>query len=137
MSKKSRFRGPFPWRSNMVNGLKDCSKLNDSTFNAFINLCEGNWCWKSFCERYAKPWDCLLNHWLRMTSIPFLPEAIYCNIFRRIYLRNKKYFLDFLFFFFFFLAFSKFRLNFEHFQTKMTLLADVFLDFQTPKNVVR
>ena len=29
-----------------------------------------------------------------MTSILFLKEAIYCNIFRRKYLRNKKYFLN-------------------------------------------
>ena len=52
-----------------------------------------------------------------MTSILFLPETIYCNIFRRIYLRNEKYFLD-LFFFIFFVAFSKVRLNFEQIQKK-------------------
>ena len=37
----------------------------------------------------------------------------------------------------FFFTFSKFRFNFEHFQKKMTLIADVFLKLRTPKNVVR
>ena len=30
-----------PSVGNMVNGLKQCSKLNDSTFTMFIDLCEG------------------------------------------------------------------------------------------------
>ena len=47
-----------------------------------------------------------------MTSIPFLTEAIYCNIFRCNHLRNEKHFLNFL------LVFSLFRFNFEHFQKK-------------------
>ena len=37
----------------------------------------------------------------------------------------------------FFLAFSKCTLNFEHFQTKMTLVAYLFPKLRTPKNVVR
>ena len=37
----------------------------------------------------------------------------------------------------FFPAFSKFTLNFENFQKKMTLIADIFPKLCTPKNVVR
>ena len=37
----------------------------------------------------------------------------------------------------FFPAFSKFTLNFENFQKKMTLIADLFPKLCTPKNVVR
>ena len=37
----------------------------------------------------------------------------------------------------FFFAFSEFILNFEYFQKKMTLIADVYLNLQTSKNVVR
>ena len=37
----------------------------------------------------------------------------------------------------FFLAFSKCTLNFEHFQKKMTLIADLFPILRTPENVVR
>ena len=37
----------------------------------------------------------------------------------------------------FLLASSKSTLNFEHFQKKMTLIADLFPKLRTPKNVVR
>ena len=37
----------------------------------------------------------------------------------------------------FFFAFLKFEFSFEHFQKKMNLIADVFLNLRTPKNVVR
>ena len=33
----------------------------------------------------------------------------------------------------FFLAFSQFRFNFQHFQQKITLIADVFFDLRTAK----
>ena len=36
-----------------------------------------------------------------------------------------------------FCAFLKSALNFEHFQKKMTLMAYLFLNLRTPKNVVR
>ena len=37
----------------------------------------------------------------------------------------------------FFSAFLKSTLNFEHFQKKMTLIADVFLKFPSPNKVIR
>ena len=37
----------------------------------------------------------------------------------------------------FFSAFSKSTLNFEHFQKKMTLIADVFPKLPSPKKVIR
>ena len=37
----------------------------------------------------------------------------------------------------YFSAFSKSALNFEHFQEKVTLIADVFPKLRTPKDVVR
>ena len=37
----------------------------------------------------------------------------------------------------FFFAFSKFTFYFEHFQKKMTLIADVFSNLRAPNNVVR
>ena len=117
--------------SNMVNGPKHCSNLNVSTFTIFIDLCADNSGWKSCSEWYAKSSDCLLTHSLSKISIRFLTEEIYCNIFRCNCLRNGKRFLDFFF------PFSKFRVNFEHFQKKVTLLAHVFLNLRTPKNVVR
>ena len=43
---------------------------------------------------------------------------------------KKKVFLQFFF------SVLKFRLYFKHFEEKVTLTADVFLNLQTPKNVV-
>ena len=40
-------------------------------------------------------------------------------------------------FFQFFSTFLKSTLNFEHFQEKMTLIADVFPKLQSPKKVIR
>ena len=37
----------------------------------------------------------------------------------------------------FFSEFAKLRFNFEHFQKKLTLTTDVFLNLGAPKNVVR
>ena len=65
-----------------------------------------------------------------MTSILFLMEATYCNIFRFKYLRNEIYFLIF------FLHFLNLDTILKIFQKKMTLLADVFLNLRTSKNVV-
>ena len=45
--------------------------------------------------------------------------------------RKQKTFSPFIF------PFLKFSLNSEHFQKKMTLMADVFPKLRTPKNMVR
>ena len=66
-----------------------------------------------------------------MWSIVFLTEAIYCNIFRCNYLRNKKYFLSF------FLHFLNLDSIFDISQEQMTVTADVFLKLRTPENMVR
>ena len=67
-----------------------------------------------------------------MTSILFLTEAIYCNMFRCNYLRNEKLFLDFLF-----LNFQNLDSVLNIFEKKLTLIAVVFLNLRTPKNVIR
>ena len=66
-----------------------------------------------------------------MTSIVFLIETIYCNILRCNYLRNKKQFPNFFF------DFENLDSIFNIFKKKMTLIADVFLNWRTRKNVVR
>ena len=66
-----------------------------------------------------------------MTSILFLTDVIFCNIFRSIYLKNEKYFRNF------FLHFLNLDSILNIFEKKMTLIADVFLNLRTPKNVVR
>ena len=119
-----------PSRGNMINGAKHCSKRNDSIFPIFIDPCADNYCWKRLPEWYAKSYGFLLVHWLLIISILFLTEAIYSKIFRYNYLRNEKYFLNSL------LSFLNLDSILNIFKKK-TLTADVFLNLQTPKNVVR
>ena len=66
-----------------------------------------------------------------MTSISLLVETIECTQFRCIYLKNKRFFLNF------FLQFLKSALNFEHFQKKIRLIAYVFPKLTTTKNLLR
>ena len=66
-----------------------------------------------------------------MTSILSSTEAIYCKIFRCIYLRNEKYFVNF------FLHFLNLETILNILKKKMSLIAHVFLNLQTPKYVVR
>ena len=94
--------------SNMVNGPKHCWSLNNSTFTIFIDPCESYSVWKSLSDWYAKYCDFLLTRWLSMTSILFLIERIYPNMFRCNYLRNQKVFLNFFFIFEIFIQFSTF-----------------------------
>ena len=86
-----------PSTRNMANGPKHCWNLNSSTFVIFIDHCERNSVVKSLSWWYEKYKDCFLTHWLPMTSILFLIETIYRNIFRRNYLENNRNFHNFLF----------------------------------------
>ena len=65
-----------------------------------------------------------------MTSILFLIETIKRNQFRSNYLKKKKLFK-------FFSAVLEFRLNFEHFQKMMILIANVYPNLRTAKKAVR
>ena len=65
-----------------------------------------------------------------MTSILSLAEEIYCNISRYNYIRNEKHFLNF------FWHFLNLDLILNISKKKITLVADVFLNLGTPKNVV-
>ena len=87
-----------PLTSDMVNGSKHCWNRKDSNFVIFIDPYEEYYSWKGLSDSYVKSEDRLLTHWIPITSILFLAEAIYCKIFRCIYLRNQKYFVNFFFF---------------------------------------
>ena len=55
------------------------------------------------------------------------------NLFENFHIQvyqKQKIFSQFLF------AFSKFAFNFQHFQKKIILIADVFLNLRIPKNLV-
>ena len=93
MSKKFYFTEPFGKKHGKR--VETLTKLNERTFIMFIDPCECNSVLKSVFEWYARPYDCLLTLSLPITSILFLTEATYCNIFRCNYLKNEKYFLVF------------------------------------------
>ena len=118
-------------RKNMVNVAKHYSKLNDSTFTIFIDPCELNSGWKSLFEWYRTFYERLLTHWLLITNILLLIETIYSNIFRCNYLRNEKCLFNF------FLSFVNLHSILSIFKKRMTLIADVFLNLPTLKDVVR
>ena len=66
-----------------------------------------------------------------MTSILFLTEAIYCNIFRCNYLRNEKYLPNHFF------QFRNLDSILKILKKKITLITDVFPNLWSPENVVR
>ena len=65
-----------PSTSNMVNVPKHCWNLHHSTFIIFIDHWQGNCVLKSLSYWHAKSWDCLLTHWMPMTSILLLTMTI-------------------------------------------------------------
>ena len=85
-----------PSRSNMVNTPKHSWNPDHNTFIIFIDQCQGNWVGKSLSYWHEKSWDCMLTHWLPKKSILFFIETIERYQFRCNYLRNKKFFRDFL-----------------------------------------
>ena len=120
-----------PSTRNMVSGTKYYSKLNDSTFTKFTDPCEDNLSWKSLSQWYPKSLGCLLIHWLPMTSIVFLKEGIYCNIFRWNYLIKENIFI-----FFFFFDVPNLDSIFNCFKKKMNHITHGFLNWRTAKTAV-
>ena len=120
-----------PSINNMVNGPKPCWNLSERNFAIFIDPCEGNSVWKCLPGFYAKSSDFLLTHWLPITTILLLTEAIFCDIFRCNYLRNEKVFLTFC------LHFWNLDLILNIFKQKLTLIFDGSLNLWTPKNLVK
>ena len=61
---------------NMVNVAKYYWNLHRTSFIIYNDHCQENWVGKSLSYWYAKSRDCLLTHWLQITSILFLIERI-------------------------------------------------------------
>ena len=120
--------------SNMVNVPKHCSKLNGSTFTIFIDPVE-----KFYVESPWVIWK-ILGPFVNLLTVQdkyfLLNRGNLLQHFQIQLCQKQKTFSSISVFFFFF-AFSQFRFNFEHFQKKTRLIADVFLNLRTPKNVVR
>ena len=78
-------------RINMADVRKHCGNLHHRFFNIFFDNCQGHWVGKSLSSWHAKSLDCLLTHWMPMTSILFLIIAISRYQFRCNYLWKKKF----------------------------------------------
>ena len=131
MSKQSRFRGPFDKRH--------CKRAETLLQSEQQQLYHIYW---SLSSQFSRK-NGFLVVWkiLGLFVNPLTADGKYCLVNRGNLLQHfdmqlsqkGKIFSEFFFFF----EFSKFRFNFEHFQKRMTLIADLFLNLRTPKNVVR
>ena len=98
----------------MLKGAKHCWNLHESTFIIlfWVGQCLSSW--------YLTSEDCLLTHWLPITSILFLIRTIYGKQFKFNYLRIKNFYTNFS-------AFLKFTSNFEYFEKKRWLASLIYL----------
>ena len=129
MSTRSCFRGPFDkWHGKQTETLLKSEQQH--LYHIYWSLSR-QLSWKNSLLVICKMLELFVNP-LTSIDLLFLIETSYSNIFRCNYLRNEKYFLNFF-------GISKFRFNFEHFQKKkkMRLIANVFLNLQTRKDVIR
>ena len=79
---------------NLLTGSKYRWKMRGTTIIHFSHEFQVNWVRKRFLFSDLKSWDCLLTHWLPMPSIPVAMCRIFCNNFKRYYLKNGRLFPD-------------------------------------------
>ena len=81
---------------NVLTGSKHRWKEQGTTIILFPHEFQVNWVGKSLIYSDLKSSDCSLSHWLPMTNIHSAICRIFCNNFKRDYLKNARLFLDFL-----------------------------------------
>ena len=111
---------------SMLNSLKKCTK-------AFPSYCFITWLklsWKMFVLVHLKSHECLLTHWLPISSILFVIGRSYGNQFSCNCLRKIKLFLTFL------VNIFNLNRNLNILKKKMTLISCVFSKLQTTKDVI-
>ena len=80
---------------NVLTGSKHRWKYQGTTIILFTHEFQVNWVGKSLIFSDLISSDCSLTHWLPMTSIHSAICRIFCNNFKRYYLKNGRIFLDF------------------------------------------
>ena len=115
----------------MVRGSKHCWNLNHKTFTIYINHCSDNSDGKSLSLLYAdilglfvKTLNADLKYYLLITEN--LKKPIQMQL-----CQKQRFSAQFV------AVFLKSRLNFQGFQQKVTLIANLFLKLPTPKNVFK
>ena len=120
-----------PSTKYMANRPKHFWNLNESSYFIFIDHCERNW----------EGGKSLLVIWkiLRLVVNTFTADEEYSVLNKNnsrqpihMQLSQKRKTFSWIFF-----AYLKSVIHLEHFQNKMTLIADVFPKLRTPKNVVK
>ena len=79
----------------MVNGPKHYRDLHDNTFIMLIDHCEDNWVGTNLSDSYGKFQDCLLTHWLPISSVLFLIGTISMQSIQMQLSKKKNFFLKF------------------------------------------
>ena len=113
----------YPSTSNNVNRPKNFSNRNDVTFSIFIVNCAVNWVWKVL--------TLFVNTFTADDKYSLLDRDNLTQPFQMQLSQKKNFFPNFL------LKIWKIDEIFNTFKKKMTLIANVFPNLQTPKNVVR
>ena len=129
MSKKSRFRGTFDkWHGKRAETLLKSERQQlyhiYSSLWRILELKKSLW---AIC----KVWGHFVNPLTADDKYSLLNRNNLEMIFRCIYLRYKKYFVNF------FLHFLNLKWILNIFKKKNTVVADIFLSLRTQKNVIR
>ena len=128
MSKKSRFRGPFDkWHGKRAESLVQAERQH--LYHIYWSLWRQLWSEK-FLWMICKILGLFVNPLTADDRCSPLNRGNLLQHFQMHLPEKRKIFCKFFF------TFSKFRVNFEHFQKKRTVIADVFWKLQTQKNVV-
>ena len=77
---------------NVLMGRKHCWCQHGTTIFLFLHEFEMNWVWKCLPKSHLKSSDCLLTHWLPMSSIPVAICRFSNNNFKRLYLKKERLF---------------------------------------------
>ena len=113
----------------MLRGSKHRWKWQGTTIILFPHEFQVNWLEKRvpYCDHKSE--DCLLTHWLLMTSIHSAIWRTFCNNFQRFYLKNGRRFLDYL------LIFWNVHEIYHILKKRMRVLAFLFPKLLFRKNV--
>ena len=118
-------------RGDMVNSPKHWFNFIESAFTGLSDHCEGNWVAKVTLRHMKILQTFFLNTLTANDKYSLNCKDKWMETIQMLLYQKQKIFSEFVSMFF------ESALNFEHFQTKMTLIGDVFAKLTTTKDVLR
>ena len=115
---------------NVMTSIKNSCNMHKKTFIQVFRPFEPNWVRKSYFWSDLRFQNCLITRLLPTTSILVLIERIYRYQMKLHYLKKLSIFC------YIFFSFLESELNFQCFAKKMSVIAQVFLNLLTPRDVV-